>query len=168
MSFHDHKSLQNRSISVAVITISDTRTKDTDKSGLKMKELLTEEGHQVLFEAIVPDEKESIREVLKKAVANVGIQVVLLNGGTGIAKRDVTIETVSPLFEKEMPGFGELFRLLSYNEDIGSASILSRATAGIVNGKVIFITPGSTAAVDLAMRKLILPEINHVVRELEK
>ncbi len=168
MSLEEHKSSPNKSISVAVITVSDTRTKETDKSGSKMKVLLTEESHQVKFQAIVPDEKEAIREIVKKTVENEDVQIILLNGGTGIAKRDVTIETVTPLFEKEMPGFGELFRVLSYYEDIGSATILSRATAGIIKGKAIFVTPGSTAAVDLAMRKLILPELNHIVRELSK
>lgn len=94
--------------------------------------------------------------------------MILTNGGTGIAKRDVTIETVSSLFDKEIPGFGELFRMLSYQEDIGSAAILSRAAAGVIKDKAVFLTPGSTGAVRLAMSKLILPELGHVVRELRK
>jgi molybdenum cofactor biosynthesis protein B len=96
------------------------------------------------------------------------VQAVILNGGTGIAKRDVTIETIAPLFEKEIVGFGELFRMISYQEDIGSAAMLSRAAAGIYKNKAVFITPGSSGAVKLAMEKLILKELGHVIREIQK
>jgi molybdenum cofactor biosynthesis protein B len=168
MSVLEHKQKAPEQVACAIITVSDTRTKENDKSGAAMHTLLLEKGHSVEFYAIVKDERESISSAIEKAVSNPDIQVVLINGGTGIASRDVTIETVSALFDKELVGFGELFRIISYLEDIGSAAILSRATAGTYKGRMIFATPGSTGAVRLAMDKLILPELGHVVRELEK
>ncbi|WP_043934109.1 MogA/MoaB family molybdenum cofactor biosynthesis protein [Bacillus sp. EB01] len=168
MSVSEHKTEAPNTVSCKIITVSDTRDKDTDKSGKLMISLLESQGHTIADYVIVKDEDEAIKaEVLKGASAQ-GIDVILTNGGTGIAKRDVTIETVTKLFEKEIAGFGELFRMLSYQEDIGSAAILSRAAAGVVNNRAVFSTPGSTGAVRLAMEKLILPEIGHVVRELKK
>jgi molybdenum cofactor biosynthesis protein B len=133
-----------------------------------MIELLQEAGHIVSDYVIVKDDKEPIRHEIIKGSEDPAIDVILTNGGTGIALRDVTIETAREIFQKEMSGFGELFRFLSYQEDIGSAAILSRAIAGVINNKAVFCTPGSTGAVKLAMNKLILPEIGHVVRELRK
>ncbi|WP_449621480.1 MogA/MoaB family molybdenum cofactor biosynthesis protein [Robertmurraya sp. Marseille-Q9965] len=168
MSTTEHKKEAPQQVACKVITVSDTRIKETDKSGQTMISLLEAAGHLVRDYVIVKDEKEAIREAVVKGCENPEIDVVLTNGGTGIAKRDVTIETVQSLFDKEISGFGELFRMLSYQEDIGSAAILSRAIAGVVNDKAVFSTPGSTGAVKLAMNRLILPEIGHVVRELKK
>lgn len=168
MSLQEHKKTAVIQVNCKVITVSDTRNKDTDKSGQLMKELLENSGHQVVDYVIVKDDAEAIRTEVKKGCNDERIDVVLTNGGTGIAKRDVTIETVRQLFEKEISGFGELFRFLSYQEDIGSAAILSRAIAGVYNNTAVFSTPGSTGAVRLAMNKLILPELGHVVKELKK
>ncbi|GLH64637.1 MogA/MoaB family molybdenum cofactor biosynthesis protein [Parageobacillus sp. G301] len=168
MSVTEHKKEAPHIVRCKVITISDTRTKDTDKSGKLMMDLLKEAGHEVVSYEIVKDEKEAIREAILRGCEQTNIDVVLTNGGTGIAKRDVTIETVKEIIEKEIVGFGELFRMLSYTEDIGSAAILSRAIAGVANDTAIFSTPGSSGAVRLAMTKLILPELGHVVREIRK
>ncbi|EIJ79265.1 molybdenum cofactor synthesis domain protein [Bacillus methanolicus PB1] len=168
MSTTEHKKEAPRKVRCKVITVSDTRDKRTDKSGKLMIELLEGAGHSIIDYVIVKDEEIAIREEVLKGCQNPDIDVILTNGGTGIAKRDVTIETVSSLIDKEITGFGELFRMISYQEDIGSAAILSRAAAGVIKDKAVFSTPGSTGAVRLAMNKLILPELGHVVRELRK
>jgi molybdenum cofactor biosynthesis protein B len=168
MSTHEHKKEAPKSVTCKVITVSDTRDQNTDKSGKLMIELLEQEGHRVGEYVIVKDEEGPIRDEILKGCQNHEIEVIITNGGTGIALRDVTIETVQKLFDKEMSGFGELFRMLSYQEDIGSAAILSRAIAGVIGNKAVFSTPGSSGAVKLAMNKLILPELGHVVRELKK
>lgn len=168
MSTKEHKTEAPDHVSCMVITVSDTRTDATDKSGQLMKQLLEEKGHSIPLYQIVPDEQDQILQAIHKGLEHEEIEVILLNGGTGIAMRDTTVETVSSILEKEMPGFGEIFRYLSYVEDIGSAAILSRAIAGSVRGKAIFSTPGSSGAVKLAMNKIIVPEIGHVVRELRK
>ncbi|NMD70754.1 molybdenum cofactor biosynthesis protein MoaB [Bacillus sp. DNRA2] len=168
MSKAEHKKSAPRSVKCKIITVSDTRTTETDKSGKLMIELLTGAGHMISDYVIVKDERTAIRDAVLAGCENPEIDAILTNGGTGIALRDVTIETVRELFDKEISGFGELFRLLSYQEDIGSAAILSRAVAGVVKNKAVFSTPGSTGAVRLAMDKLILPELGHVVGELQK
>ncbi len=168
MSIQEHKQAAPSQVRCKVITVSDTRTAETDKSGKLMIESLETAGHKIVEYVIVKDEAEPIRSEVLKGSANPEVDVILTNGGTGIARRDVTIETVQSLFEKEIPGFGEIFRIVSYQEDIGSAALLSRAAAGVVNDRAVFSTPGSTGAVRLAMEKLILPEIGHVVRELKK
>jgi molybdenum cofactor biosynthesis protein B len=168
MSTQEHKSEAPKSVNCMVITVSDTRNQETDKSGRLMMEMLEGAGHKIVDYYIVKDEINPIQAEILKGCEREDIDVILTNGGTGIAKRDVTIETVKGLLEKEIVGFGELFRVLSYHEDIGSAAILSRAIAGVVKDKAIFSTPGSTGAVRLAMDKLILPELGHVVRELKK
>jgi molybdopterin adenylyltransferase len=168
MSIQEHKQVAIKSVRCKIITVSDTRDKDTDKSGKLMADLLMEAGHIIVDYVIVKDDSVPIRNEVMKGAEDPEIDVILTNGGTGIALRDVTIETVKDLFTKEISGFGELFRLLSYQEDIGSAAILSRAIAGVINSKAVFSTPGSTGAVRLAMNKLILPEIGHVVKELQK
>ncbi|RDU36202.1 molybdenum cofactor biosynthesis protein [Neobacillus piezotolerans] len=168
MSVQEHKKEAPRYVSCKVITVSDTRDENTDKSGQLIMSLLESNGHKVAGYAIVKDEGELIKAEVLSGCADPEIDVVLTNGGTGIAVRDVTIETVKKLFDKEITGFGELFRMLSYQEDIGSAAILSRAAAGVVNNRAVFSIPGSSGAVKLAMNKLILPEIGHVVRELKK
>jgi molybdopterin adenylyltransferase len=168
MSTQEHKQAAPSQVRCKVITVSDTRTPETDKSGKLMMEMLEAAGHKIVDYVIVKDEAEPIKSEVLKGCNNTDVDVVLTNGGTGIAKRDVTIETVQSIFEKEIPGFGEIFRMLSYTEDIGSAALLSRAAAGVVNDRAVFSTPGSTGAVRLAMEKLIIPEIGHVVRELTK
>ncbi|WP_285765873.1 MogA/MoaB family molybdenum cofactor biosynthesis protein [Peribacillus sp. SI8-4] len=168
MSVNNHKRAITEAIRCMVITVSDTRNEETDKSGALMMELLEANGHEVSKYEIVKDEKDRIQAAVTSGCRSGQVDVILTNGGTGIAKRDVTIEAVSELMSKEIPGFGELFRMLSFQEDIGSAAILSRAVAGIVNDKAVFSTPGSSGAVRLAMNKLILPELGHVVGELRK
>lgn len=168
MSTVEHKKAAPRQVKCKIITVSDTRTKETDKSGQLVMSFLEEAGHIISDYVIVTDTEQAIRTEVLKGSEHPDIDVVITNGGTGIAKRDVTIETVLGLFEKEISGFGEIFRMLSYTEDIGSAAILSRAAAGVVNGKAVFSIPGSSGAVKLAMNKLIIPEIGHVVGELRK
>ena len=159
----------DRNIAVGVITVSDTRTKETDKGGKLVIEKLSDLNAVVEDEnyLIVTDDKDNIRKAVKGLLEK-DLDVVITTGGTGIAKRDVTIEAVSELFDKEVEGFGELFRMLSYTEDIGSRSLLSRAAMGTHNNQLIVSLPGSTGAVKLGMDKLIIPELNHLVFELNK
>lgn len=166
MSIEEHKK-ETLHVNVMVITISDTRTKETDKSGQKMMELLRNHGHRIVSYTIIPDEEDIMKQTILEACQNPKVQVILMNGGTGIAKRDVTFEVLHSIIERTIPGFGELFRMLSY-EEIGSSAMLSRAMAGIIQNTVIFSTPGSTKAVTLAMEKLIIPELSHIVREINK
>ncbi|WP_173915840.1 molybdenum cofactor biosynthesis protein B [Halobacillus sp. Marseille-Q1614] len=168
MSVSEHKKQAPSTVRCMVITISDTRTEETDKSGRYIKESLLEEDHQISNYMIVKDEAEQIKQAVMTGIEKADIDAILLNGGTGMAKRDVTIETVTPLFEKDMPGFGEIFRMLSYTEDIGSAALLSRAAAGVAGDTMIFSMPGSSGAVRLALHKLILPELGHIIREIQK
>lgn len=168
MSVIDHKKEAPKSVKVMIITISDTRNTTTDRSGQKIIELLQLAGHEVVQYHIVKDEREAIKKALIDGCENLNVDVILTNGGTGISSRDVTIETIKSMLDKEMPGYGELFRMLSYQEDIGAAAILSRAIAGVANGTAIFAMPGSTRAVTLAMNKLIVPEMTHVIREIRK
>ena len=168
MIVKEHKKATTEPIRCKVITVSDTRNEETDKSGALMMELLKSQGHIVTEYEIVKDEREAIQEAVMAGGKSNQVDVILTNGGTGIANRDVTIEAVKELMTKEIPGFGELFRMLSYQEDIGSAAILSRAIAGVAFNKAIFSTPGSSGAVRLAMNKLILPELGHVVGEIRK
>ncbi|MDQ0245902.1 molybdenum cofactor biosynthesis protein B [Bacillus fengqiuensis] len=168
MNHNQHIMHAPSSLRCAVITVSDTRTEETDKSGKRIIALLQEQDHEVRFYKIVTDDESSIRDAVIEAAAQPNIDAVITNGGTGIASRDVTIETVRPLLEKEIVGFGELFRMLSYTEDIGSRAMLSRAVAGVREKKAIFSLPGSTGAVTLGMNKLILPELRHVISEIRK
>ncbi|MBO8164436.1 MAG: MogA/MoaB family molybdenum cofactor biosynthesis protein [Brevibacillus sp.] len=168
MSTVAHKAEAPKAVGCMVITVSDTRTEATDKSGRLMKQYLEEAGHRTVLYQIVKDERKEIVEAIQTGASHPEVDVILLNGGTGIAVRDTTYEAVRELLEKEMPGFGELFRYLSFTEDIGSAAILSRAVAGTYRGRAIFSTPGSSGAVRLAMSRLIVPELGHVVRELRK
>lgn len=168
MSVHEHKKEAPKSVRVKVVTVSDTRDESTDKSGQLVKSLLTENGHVIADYCIVKDEAAPITEALLTGCNDENIDVVIFNGGTGVCKRDVTIETIEAHYDKHLVGFGEIFRMLSYTEDIGSAAILSRASAGVVNDTAVFSTPGSSGAVKLAMNKLIIPELGHVIRELRK
>jgi molybdenum cofactor biosynthesis protein B len=148
-----------------VLTISDTRTPDTDTSGDAIAQALESAGHDVVGRRIVRDDPAAVRETVRAESANV--PVIVTTGGTGITARDSTYEAIATLLDKRLDGFGELFRMLSY-EEIGSAAMLSRACAGSIGTTAIFSLPGSEAAVRLAMEKLILPEIGHVVRELSR
>ncbi len=157
-----HTSAQNTQVRCAVLTVSDTRTPETDTSGALMRSRLTEAGFVVQAHAIVPDDGPRILALLEEWVDQV--DAILLNGGTGISPRDGTFEAVSGILDKTLPGFGEIFRMLSY-EEVGAAAMLSRAVAGLYRGTFIFSTPGSTNAVKLAMDKLIIPELKHLVWE---
>jgi len=152
---------------MAVLTVSDTRTADTDRSGPSTRKLLEEAGHRTFAYRILPDDPDRVREQLRSWLGEDGCDGVIVNGGTGISARDSTFEAVSALLDKRLDGFGELFRVLSY-EEIGSAAMLSRAIAGVADGKPVFSLPGSTAAVELAMKSLILPELTHLLSELRK
>lgn len=152
-------------VTLGLITVSDTRTPETDTNGLYLQALFTEAGHQIGHYAIVKDEPDQIAEQLETMVALPAIQIAIFNGGTGIAPRDTTYDVIAGKLEKTLPGFGEIFRMLSY-EQVGAAAILSRATAGIYKRRMIFSLPGSPKAVSLAVEKLILPELNHLAWEV--
>ncbi len=166
-SVQEHRDAAPESIGCAVVTVSDTRDEATDRSGRIMIETLEEAGHAIHLYRIVRDEPAEIEAVLEECKANEAVQAILFNGGTGIASRDTTFDVLSNAIEKELPGFGELFRMLSWDE-IGPAAMLSRATAGVYAGRLIFSTPGSSNAVRLAMTRLIVPEIAHLVYEVTK
>ena len=166
MSYTEHAALSvDRTAKCAVLTVSDTRTTDTDLSGALMKARLAEAGHEIGFYGIIRDEPAEIVRMLDTLAGTV--DAILINGGTGISPRDTTYEAVAARLEKTLPGFGELFRMLSYAE-IGSGAMLSRATAGAYRKTLVFSVPGSTGAVRLALEKLILPELNHLIRELNR
>jgi molybdenum cofactor biosynthesis protein B len=167
MSHLDHKATAPSSVRCYVLTISDTRIVSTDTSGRAIAELLEANGHQVAGRGIVRDDPEAIRTAIAQQLDDVSAQVIITTGGTGITSRDSTYEVVCNLFEKRLDGFGELFRMLSY-EAIGPAAMLSRACAGTASGKIIISLPGSENAVRLAMNKLLLPELGHLVRELSR
>ncbi len=162
-----HKHLYEGKIGFAIIVTSDTRNFENDESGSIMKRLIEEYGYIVAYYDIVKNDKEKIKEKLEETLKNENVNVIIFSGGTGISKRDVTVDAVKPLLEKELPGFGEIFRWLSYKE-IGSAAIMSRAFAGIKNGKAIFCLPGSKNAVELAMKEIILREAAHIMGEVNK
>jgi len=161
-----HTEQNKPSLACAVITVSDTRTQEDDHSGSYLKESLQKGGHRVLYYKIIPDEISQIEEILEQLCFSREIEVLLFNGGTGIAPRDTTYDALAGKLEKTLPGFGELFRYLSYQE-VGSRAMASRATAGIYKGRLIFSLPGSTGAVKLAMEKLIEPELIHLVSQLK-
>ncbi len=163
----EHKADAPSQLRCAVITVSDTRTKETDTGGAEVIRFLTEAGHVVAQRNIVPDEPERMRPLLELLRDTEEVDVILMTGGTGISARDQTFETVTELLTKPLPGYGELFRMLSY-EEIGAAAMLSRATGGLMERTVLLTMPGSRAAVTLAMQKVILPELNHLVREARR
>ncbi len=166
-SAHAHRDAAPRAVPTAVITVSDTRTLETDTGGALAARLLDEAGHPVVSRSIVRDEPDEIRAALEAALRQGEARAVILTGGTGVAPRDVTPDTVEPLLERIVPGFGELFRVLSY-EEIGSAALLSRALAGLARGRVVFVIPGSRGAVRLALEKLVVPELGHLAAEAVK
>jgi molybdenum cofactor biosynthesis protein B len=165
VSTEQHRATSPASVRCFVVTISDSRTPDTDTSGDAICSLLAEAGHKLLGRTLVKDDPARVRDAIARRPADT--QVVITTGGTGITSRDSTYEAITALLEKRLDGFGELFRMLSF-EEIGSAAMLSRACAGTIGRTVVFSLPGSGNAVRLAMSKLILPEIGHVVRELSR
>ena len=167
MSVADHRAQAPAHVACFVLTMSDTRTLATETSGRAIAELLEGAGHRVTGRTLVRDDPAEVTRVIRDEIARGDARVIITTGGTGISRRDSTYEAVTALLDKRLDGFGELFRVLSF-EDIGPAAMLSRATAGIAGGCAIFMLPGSEAAVVLAMERLILPELGHVARELTK
>jgi molybdopterin adenylyltransferase len=167
MGHLEHKAQSPAVANCYILTISDTRTEATDGSGRAIFDLLFAGGHQVAGRKIVRDEPDQVRAAILDQLKNPHVQAVIATGGTGITSRDTTFEAIDGLLEKRLDGFGELFRMLSFQE-IGSAAMLSRACAGLAQGRVIFSLPGSENAVRLAMTKLILPELGHLVREASR
>ena len=162
-----HRGYAPKSVRCSVLTVSDSRTAADDKSGDLIQELLEAGGHEVAERSIVPDEPAQVKPLVLAAIARPDVDAVLLTGGTGIAPRDSTVEAVEPLLERRLDGFGELFRALSYQE-IGAAAMLSRALAGTSGRTAIFLMPGSSAAVRLAVERLILPELAHLIGQLRR
>lgn len=165
MSEHDLRQFVKTNF--AVIIISDTRNEKTDESGKIARKIITDSGHEIKAYQIIPNDKTQIRGTVKKLLQNPEVGVILTSGGTGISKRDITIDTLTELLDKEIEGFGEFFRRLSY-EEIGEAAMISRTTAGATNGKLVFCLPGSKNAVKLALTKLILPGLGHMIKEANR
>ena len=163
----DHRAHAPSRVACFVLSISDSRTADADTSGDTIAALLTDAGHTVSGRRLVRDEPEQIAAIVAAEARRGGSRAIITTGGTGLSSRDSTYEALAALIEKPMVGFGELFRMLSF-EEIGAAAMLSRATAGVVSGAIVFVLPGSEHAVRLAMTRLILPELGHIVRELSR
>lgn len=166
MSHLEHKAGAPRTTRCFVLTISDTRTEESDTGGRLICSLLREAGHHIVEKQIVNDDPERVRDAVRRQLDNADVQVIITTGGTGISSRDSTVEAIDALLDKRLEGFGELFRMLSYH-DVGAAAMMSRATAGVASGRVLFALPGSEAAVRLAMTKLIVPELGHLVKIAE-
>ena len=165
-STEEHRAQSPKSVRVFVLTVSDTRTAQDDRGGALIKEMLAQSGHQLIGSQIVRDERDSLVSAVQTASDGISDpEVIIVTGGSGIGARDQTPEALRPLLSKEMPGFGEVFRVLSYQE-IGAATILSRAFAGVIGRTLLFVLPGSVNAVHLAMEKIIVPELGHLVREV--
>ena len=164
MGYHEHKKLENKNVGCAVLVTSDSRTEETDESGKLIKQRLSESGHKVVYYCILKNDAPTLKNKIIELIKQDEVQVIITSGGTGLSHKDVTVDTIQPMLEKKLDGFGELFRNLTYQE-LGTASIMSRAISGIINGKVIICFPGSLGATTLAMDKIILPEIGHLVRE---
>ncbi len=163
---HRKRAESYRAVAIAILTVSDTRTPDTDRSGQLIRQLSEAAGHRIVEYALVKDEPVQILESLE-TFGSSAAQAILTNGGTGISRRDQTCDLIAGLLEKTLPGYGELLRMLSFAE-VGAAAQLSRAIAGIYRGKIVYCMPGSSNAVRLAMQKLILPELRHLISELHR
>lgn len=166
-SVNEHRAASPDSVACAILTVSDTRTPETDSSGALARQLLEAAGHRVVAYRIVRDEPAEIGPAIAAWADDPAVQAILSNGGTGIAGRDTTYDAIAGLLEKRIDGFGELFRMLSYTE-IGPAAMLSRAVAGTCRGRLVVAMPGSSNAVRLAMTKLIVPELGHLIHEITK
>ena len=162
-----HKAEAPKSVRCYVLTVSDTRTEENDTSGRAIADLLSAAGHTVAARAIVKDDPASVRATIARQLASTDVQAIITTGGTGITSRDSTFEAVDALLEKRLDGFGELFRMLSF-EQIGPAAMMSRASAGLAAGKIVVSLPGSEGAVRLAMERLLLPELGHLVQQASK
>ncbi|MEA3254373.1 MAG: molybdenum cofactor biosynthesis protein B [Candidatus Altiarchaeota archaeon] len=167
MGHIEHKQHAKEGVKCAVLTVSDSRTKENDDSGRLIMRSLEESNHKVLFYDILIDDRGVLEKTVSELISNPDVEAIITNGGTGVSKRDITIEVVSGFIEKELVGFGELFRFLSYRE-IGSSAIMSRALAGVCNGKIIISLPGSMNAVKLGMEEIINPELGHMVWEVNR
>ncbi|HHF56527.1 MAG TPA: MogA/MoaB family molybdenum cofactor biosynthesis protein [Thermoplasmatales archaeon] len=167
MGVEEHKKHAIQNISFALITVSDSRNEATDESGALIKEMAGKEGHSITEYRIIKNDRKEIEDVVKELLDRRDVDAILFCGGTGISSKDITVDTVKPFLEKELPGFGEMFRMLSMQE-IGTAAMLSRAIAGIARRKAIFCIPGSKNAVKLAMEKIILEECGHILWEARK
>jgi molybdenum cofactor biosynthesis protein B len=167
MGVHEHKKQAPRSVTLGIISVSTTRALIDDTSGQWIREQAEEKGHKVVFHQVIPDDAKKISAMLKEKIKESKPQVILMSGGTGITKKDVTIEAVSPLFNKELSAFGPLFAKLSM-EEIDSAAVMSRATAGVIGNTVVFCMPGSLNACKLACSKLIFPELGHLVKHIQE
>ena len=167
MSAEQHRSYAPQTLGFGLITVSDSRQEGDDTSGRALRDLAEAAGHRILGSGIVPDDVAAIRGVVREMLAVPGMDVVVLTGGTGFSPRDVTLDAVLPLLEKPVEGFGELFRMLSYQQ-VGAAAMLSRAAAGLVGTQAVFLLPGSPKAVALAMEKLILPEAAHLLGQARR
>ena len=165
MGVKAHKKNTPKRVDIGILTVSTTRTKAEDKSGQWISKRAAKEGHHVVFHKVIPDASDVILDTIRSVIDELGPQIILITGGTGISSQDVTIETVRPLFEKELTGFGALFAQLSF-EEIDSAAILSRATAGVIQKSILFCMPGSLKACKLACKALIFPEIGHLVKHV--
>lgn len=163
----EHKAAAPARVGCYVITVSDTRTEDTDTGGRALVDLLTAAGHRIVGRAIVKDDAELLRDCIGRQLANPAVQAIITTGGTGITSRDCTYEAVSAMLWKRLDGFGEIFRALSYQQ-IGAAAMMSRAVAGTIAGRVVVSLPGSEAAVRLAVEKLLVPELGHLIREASR
>jgi molybdenum cofactor biosynthesis protein B len=163
----EHRAYAPRSVSCLVLTVSDSRTPETDTGGKLVEESLVSGGHKVVGREIVRDDLDSVRECVAAAIERTDVDAVIVTGGSGVSPRDTTPEAVEPLLEKSLPGFGELFRALSFQE-VGAAALLSRALGGTAGRTVLFVLPGSRGAVRLAMDRLILPELAHIVGQLRR
>ena len=167
MGHAEHEALSPKTVSFAVLTVSDSRTVETDESGKLIKESLIRAAHTLYSYTLLRNDKVELGELMTGLLSSPDLDAVIITGGTGLSGKDITIETVAPIFDKTMDGFGELFRSLSYQE-IGPAAVLSRAIGGVAKRKVILCLPGSVAAVKLAIEKIIVPELPHMVREASR
>ncbi len=167
MGFRKHKANAPKKVNVGIITVSSTRSITEDKSGQWISKRVKKEGHQLVLHRVVPDETEAITQTLYETIKDYGAQVILVTGGTGISNKDVTIEAVRPFFKKELTAFGALFAQISF-EQIDSAALLSRATAGVIGAAIVFCMPGSLKACKLACKALIFPELGHIVKHIHE
>ncbi|MGD9384258.1 MAG: molybdenum cofactor biosynthesis protein B [Desulfobacterales bacterium] len=167
MGFKKHKSTTPKKLDVGIITVSSTRSITEDKSGQWISKRVKKEGHTLVLHRVVPDETQIISQTLHETIEDYGAQVILVTGGTGISNKDVTIEAVRPFFNKELTAFGPLFAQFSF-EQIDSAALLSRATAGVIGTTIVFCMPGSLKACKLACKVLIFPELGHIVKHIHE
>jgi len=167
MGVDEHKKHAVKNIGFAIVIVSDTRNEKNDESGAIMKEMIKESDNRVVWYGIIKNDGDAIRRKAEELLSMDETDAIIFSGGTGISSRDITVDTIAPLMEKHLPGFGEIFRFMSMKE-IGSAAIMSRAMAGVARGKAIFCLPGSKNAVKLAMEEIILKECGHILWEVRK